>query len=172
MVPKPCPNPRPGTPFQNNNPLTRKAPGPKMTENKSRTRVPAKRRYKVRVIAQPLPTTPSTYVHMNPIPSPRTAISNASTQILIVKSAATSIPVTVYNVAQGKFEGNPYLEGRPQVEENSSTPNCNPPQPEAAPMPQPLRSEKTPLGLTPCQPPHIYSKQGQIGQFPLCQHPL
>ena len=38
----------------------------------------------------------------------------------------------MYNLAQGKFEGIPYPVGRPQVEENPSAPNCNPPQPEAA----------------------------------------
>ena len=51
--PKPCTS----TPPQNNNPLNRKTPGPKMTEKKRRTRVLAKRRYNVRVMAQPLPTT-------------------------------------------------------------------------------------------------------------------
>ena len=51
----------------------------------------------------------------------------------VVKSVAMSILVTVYNLAQGKFKGIPYPTGRPQVEENPSTPNCNPPQPEATP---------------------------------------
>ena len=55
----------------------------------------------------------------------------------MVKSAATSIPVTVYNLAQGKFEGIPYPTGRPQVEENPSSPSCSMPQqrqqPEAVP---------------------------------------
>ena len=45
----------------------------------------------------------------------------------VVKSAATSIPVTVYNLAQGKFEEILYPTGRPQVEENPSTPCCNAP---------------------------------------------
>ena len=44
-----------------------------------------------------------------------------------------SILVTVYNLAQGKFYGIPYPAGRPQVEENPSAPNCNPPQPETSP---------------------------------------
>ena len=34
------------------------------------------------------------------------------------------------------------------------------------PMPQPSRLEKTPLGLTPCQPLQIYSKPGEIGHSP------
>ena len=104
-----------------------------MSEKKRRARVPAKRRYKVRVIAQPLPTTPPKSVPVNPIPIPTTAISNASNQMPVVKSAATSIPVTVYNLAQGKFKGIPYPAGRLQVEENSFAPNWNPPQLEAAP---------------------------------------
>ena len=86
-----------------------------MTERKQRTRVPAKRRYKVRVIAQPLPTTPTTSAPVNPIPIPTAAMSNASTQIPIVKSAAMSITVTVYSLAQGKFKGIPSPAGRPQV---------------------------------------------------------
>ena len=55
----------------------------------------------------------------------------------MVKSAAMSILVTVYNLAQGKFEGISYPIGRPKVEENPSTPHCSPaqqrPQPEAIP---------------------------------------
>ena len=66
---------------------------------------------------------------MNPIPTPTAAMYNASIQMPIVKSAATSILVTVYNLAQGKFEGIHYPAGKPWVEENPSTPNCNPPQP-------------------------------------------
>ena len=89
-----CPKPRlqtqtqsqpcTSTPPQNNNPITRKAPGPKMMEKKRRTRVPAKRRYKVRVIAHPLPTTPSTSVPVNSIPTPTIAMSNGFTQKPIV----------------------------------------------------------------------------------------
>ena len=35
------------------------------------------------------------------------------------------IPVTVYNLVQGKFEGIPYPTGKPQEEEGPSTPSCN-----------------------------------------------
>ena len=66
---------------------------------------------------------------MNPIPTPTVATSTASTQMPMVKWAAMSIPVTVYNLAQGKFDGIPYYTGRPQVEENPASPNCSPPQP-------------------------------------------
>ena len=75
-----------------------------------------------------------------------------------MKSAGTSIPVTIYNLVQGKFEGISYSTGRPQVEENSSAPSCNMPQqrlqPEATPTVTALQTERTPHGLTPCQPLH------------------
>ena len=72
-------------------------------------------------------------VPVNPIPTPTVPLSPASTQMPVVKSAGTSILVTVYNLTQGKFEGIPYPTGRPQVEETPSACNCNPPQPEATP---------------------------------------
>ena len=87
-----------------------------MADKKRRTRVPVKRRYKVRVIAQPLPTTPTISVPMSQIqtvPTPTVATSTASTQMPMAKSVATTIPVTVYNLVQGKFEGIPYPTGRP-----------------------------------------------------------
>ena len=136
--PKPRPQPQTqsqpciSTPSQNNNSLTRKTPRPKMA-NRRRTRAPAKRRYKVMVIAKPLPTTPTMTMPLNSIPAPTVATSTASSQTPMMKFTATSIPVTVYNLAQGKFEGIPYPTRRPKVEENPSTPNCSPPQPEAIP---------------------------------------
>ena len=49
---------------------------------------------------------------MNPIPpaepTPTVATSTVTTQMPVAKSAATSIPVTVYNLAQGNFKGIPY----------------------------------------------------------------
>ena len=69
---------------------------------------------------------------VNPIPpavaTSTVATSTAPTQTPVVKSAVTSIPVPVYSLVQGKFEGNPYPTGRLQVEENPSTPSCNTPQ--------------------------------------------
>ena len=69
---------------------------------------------------------------MNPImpaePTPVVANSTAATQMPVVKSAATSISVTVYNLVQGKFEGIPYPTGRPQVKEKPSASSCNTPQ--------------------------------------------
>ena len=68
---------------------------------------------------------------MNPItpavPTPTVATSTVTTQMPVVKSAATSIPSIVFNLVQGKFEGIPYPTGRPQVEENPSDPSCNTP---------------------------------------------
>ena len=112
---------------------------PKKVENKRRARALVMRRYKVWVIAQPLPATPTPPVNPIPpaIPTPTVATSTATTQMAVVKSAATSFPVTVYNLVQGKFEGICYPTGRPQVEENLYSPSCNTPQqrqqPEAIP---------------------------------------
>ena len=111
----------------------------KKAEKKRRARATVKRRYKVRVIAQPLLTTPTSPVNPIPpaVPTTTVATSTATTQIPMVKSAATSIPVTLYILAQGKFEGIPYSTPRPQVEENPSASSCNMPQqkhqPEAIP---------------------------------------
>ena len=162
-----------------NNSLTRKTLVPKKAEKKRTARAPVKRRYKVRVIAQPLPSTPTSTSSMDPIPpaahTPTVATSTVTTQMPMVKSVATSIPVTVYNLAQGKFEGIPYPTRRPPVEDNSLPPAVVHPNKgnnlKLYPMPKPSRSEKTPHGLTPYQPPQICLKPGQIGQFPLCKHP-
>ena len=140
LGPKPRPQPQTqshpstSTPPPNNNPMTRKSPGPKMNENKRRTRVPAKRRYKVRVIAQPIPTTPTPTAPVNsaPIVHPPTIATN-SIQMPVVKSAATSIPVMVYNLTKGKFDGVPYPTEIPQTEKNPSIHNFNPPPLEAIP---------------------------------------
>ena len=79
----------------------------------------------MRVIAQPMPANPT--LPMNPIlpaePTPTVATSTATIQMPMVKSAAISIQVTIYNLVQGKFEGIPYPTGRPQVEENPSAPS-------------------------------------------------
>ena len=118
------------TPYHYRNSLTRKTLVPKKVEKKRKAKAPVKRRFKVSVIAQPMPINPT--LPMNPIPpaepTPTVTTSTATTQMPVVKSAATSIPVTVYDLAQGKFEGIPYPTGRPQVEENPSAPSCNMPQ--------------------------------------------
>ena len=74
-----------------------------------------------------MPATPTAPVNPVPcaVPTATAATFTATTQMPVVKSAATSIPVTVYNLVQGKFEGIPYPTGRPQVEENPSVPSCS-----------------------------------------------
>ena len=59
----------------------------------------------------------------------------------MVKSAAMSILVTVYNLAQVKFEGIPHPTGRPQAEENPSAPSCSLPQ--ERPQPKALPNAPT-----------------------------
>ena len=75
--PKPRPQPQSqsqpstSTPPQNNNPMTRKAPGPQMNEKKRRTRVPTKRWYKSNCPAIPSTPTPTALVNLTPIvPTP------------------------------------------------------------------------------------------------------
>ena len=138
LGPKPRPQPQTQsqpstiTPPQSNIPITRKTPGPKLNEKKRRTRKPAKRRYKVRVIAQPIPKTPVPTAPVNSTPIvPTPTVSTTSTQMPMVKSAATSIPVMVCNLAKGKFDGVPYPTERPQAEEIPSVHISNPPPLEA-----------------------------------------
>ena len=101
-------------PSQSNKPLTRETPGPKMAEKKRRTRVLAKRRYKVGVIAQPISTTPMSTAPVILTPTVlNPTVAATSTQTPVVKSAAMSILVTVYNLAKGKFDGVPYQSQRP-----------------------------------------------------------
>ena len=152
--------------------MTRKAPGPKMNENKKRTRVPAKRRYKVRVIAQLIPPTPTPTVPENLTPTvPTPTVATTSTQMPMVNSTATSIPVMVYNLAKGKFDGVPYPTERSRLRKflQFTTPTIH--HLKLYPMPLPSNSERTPLGLAQSQPPLTYLKPRQNGQFPLHQHP-
>ena len=94
-----------------------------MADKKRRARVPVNRMYKVRVIAQPIPTTLTLTTPMNSNPSvPTSTVGTTSTKMPMVKSAAASIPVMVYNLAKGKFYGVPYPIERTQAEENPSIP--------------------------------------------------
>ena len=92
----------------NTNFLPRKTPTPKKTEKKRTAKAPVKRRFKVSMIAQPMPTNPT--LPVNPIlPAEPTVVTfTVTTQMPVAKSAATSISVTVYNLVQGKFKGIPY----------------------------------------------------------------
>ena len=89
------------------NPLSIKTPVPKKAEKKKRAKVPVKRRFKVRVITQPLPTNPT--LPVNPtLPTPTLVTTMVtSTQMPVAKPATAPakpslIHVTLYNLAQGK----------------------------------------------------------------------
>ena len=107
---------------------------PKKAERNKRAKAPVKRRFKVRVIAQPLPANPN--LSVNPIlptdPTPTVVSNTATTQMPVKKTAmtATSIPVTVYNLAQGKAKGIPCPTRKLQEGEGPSAPSCNTPQEE------------------------------------------
>ena len=114
-------------PSHDRNSLPQKTLEPTKVEKKKRAKAPVKRKFKVRVIAEPMP--------MNPTPStePNHTVVNTmmTTQMPVAKSTATvpkPMPVTVYNLAQGKFEGIPYPTGKLQEEEGPPTPSCNTPQ--------------------------------------------
>ena len=132
--------------------MTRKAPKLKMSDKRRRT-VLTMRKYKVRVIAQPIPTTPTpTAPVYSTTPTP--TVTTVSTQIPMVKSAAKSIPVTVYNLVKGKFSEIPYPTGRPQNKGNPSILNSNPPPLEDIPN-APVR-EATPWPSTGSDPENLF----------------
>ena len=112
-----------------------------------------KRKYKVRVIAQPIPTTPTPSTPVNWTTDTST-VATVSTQMPMVKSAAMSIPVTVYNLAKGKFSEISYPIGRPQTERNPSIQNSNPPPLEDIPN-VPVR-EATPWPSTGSAPENLF----------------
>ena len=58
---------------------------------------------------------------------------STSTQTPVVKSTATSIPIMMYNLAEGMFDGVPYPPERSMAEEIPSVHNSNPPPIEAIP---------------------------------------
>ena len=114
------------------NSLPRKTPVPKKAEKKRRAKVPVKRRFKVRVIAQPMPTNPTlaTNLTLSTQPTPTMATTMVTIQMPMARAAiitATGIPLTVYSLAQGKFKGVPYPTKRLQEEEGLSTPSSNNP---------------------------------------------
>ena len=122
-----------------NTPVSKKA-------KKKRVKMPVKRRFKVRVIEQPMTTNPT--LPANPAlstePTPTVDITMATTQIPEARTAAaptTAIPVTVYNLAHGKFKGisyptkwlqeegppmpsgnNPFVEQQPKVAVTATAP--------------------------------------------------
>ena len=84
----------------------------------------AKRKYKVRVLAHPVPTTPTAPVNST---APTPTVATTSTQMPVTRSAAKSILVMVYKLATGQFAEVPYLTARPQDEGHPSTQSSNPP---------------------------------------------
>ena len=146
------------------NPSPQKKLVPKKAQKKKRKKAPVKRRFKVRVFVQPMPNNPT--LPMNPTlltnPTP-TAVTTkmTSTQMSVAGPATTTaktslIPVTVYNLAQGKFKEIPYPTRKSHEEEGPSAPSSNNPpvdqQSEAATTAMPCRMERTPHGQLPCQP--------------------
>ena len=138
-----------------------------MAEKKRRTRAPVKRRYKGRVTAQPLPTIPTLTVPMNPIPpaalTHTVVTSTATTQMPTVKPVAMSILVTI-QFGTGKIWRNFLPHRKAPNWRNPSAPAAIHPNKghnlKLYPVSQPSSSEKTPVGLTPYQPPQICSKPG------------
>ena len=131
---KPCSKPRSQTqthsqqtqpqPTQpSTNPMIRKAPGLKASDKRKKTML-TKRKYKVRVLAQLVPTTLTT-----PVNSTATAptVASTSTQTPVTRSTAASILVMVYKLATGQFVEVPYPTARPQNKGHPSTQNSNPP---------------------------------------------
>ena len=144
-----------------------------MADKKRRTRVPAKRRCNVKVIAQPIPniSIPTTPVNLTPtVPTP--TVATTSPQMPVVKSAVVFIPVMVYNLAKGKFDRVPYPSERTQAEENPSVHNSNPPQPEAAPNSPTFQvREDTPWPNTMPASMNLFKARADW-PIPLHQHPL
>ena len=113
--------------------------GPKKGEQKKKIgKAPVKRRFKVRVITQPMPINPtlpmSQTLSTDPTPTAVTTMVTL-TQMPVARSVtaiAKSISVTVYNLAPGKFKEIPYPVSKSQEEESPSTSSGNNPLLEAA----------------------------------------
>ena len=119
------------------------------------------------------------YLPMNPTlptnPTP-TVVTTMATLIQMpvtwpATTTAKSIPMTVYNLAQGKFKGIPYPTRRSQEEGGPSYPSSNNPMrssnPKLKPLPQPHKPERKPIGQTLCQSVQIYLLKGHHGQSSL-----
>ena len=121
-IPQPKLQPSTSTPSHDRNSSPRKTLVPKKAEKKRRAKAPVKRRFKVRVITQPVPANPT--LPLNPIlpaePTSTVVTLTATTQTPVAKPAAISIPMAVYNLVQGKFEGIPY----PKETHNRKKPFC------------------------------------------------
>ena len=122
--PQTCPQQTQLRPTQHStNPLIRKAPGPKANDNRMKT-ILTKRKYKMRVLAQPVPASPTAPVNST---TPAPMVATTSTQTPVTRSATRSIMVMVYKLATGQFPEVPYPTTRPQDEGHLLTQNSNPP---------------------------------------------
>ena len=81
-------------------PRVRKSTAPKVSDKRRETMIP-KRRYKVWVLTQPTPSTPTST-------APAPTVVTASTQTLMVRSTAESILVTIHKLAMGQFAEVPH----------------------------------------------------------------
>ena len=116
------------------NSLPQKTPLPKKAKRKKRAKVPVKRRFKVRVIVQPIPANPT--LPVNPTLSADATPTVVTTTVMLTQmpvakpatTTAKSIPVTVYNLTQGKLKEIPYPTRKSQEEEGPSAPSGNNPQ--------------------------------------------
>ena len=125
----------------------------------------AKGRYKVRVLAHHVTTTPTTPVQST---APTPSVATTFTQMPVTRSTATSTLVTAYKLATGQFVEVPYPTARPQDEDipQPRTPTIH--LWKTYPLPQ---LDRVPLSLAQGQLQKIYLKPEKIGQFPLLQHP-
>ena len=109
-----------------------------------------KRSYKVRVLTQPIPSTPTLTA-----PAPR--VATVSSQIPLVRSSAESILVIVYKLTTGKFAEVPCPTTIPRMKD----PTLH--HWKIYPIPQ---SDRVPLGLAQGQLLRTYLKQEKTGNSP------
>ena len=114
----------------------------------------AKRRYKVRVLTQPAPSTPTST-------APTPTVVTVSTYTPMVRSTAESTPVTIHKLATGQFAEVPHPTTRSLID------NCPPLEDiPSAPVRQgtPWPNDRTDIRES------IQNQEG-LGLFPLLQSP-
>ena len=148
---------------------------PRRLRRRKRDKAPIKRRFKVRVIVQPLPM--NLTLCFDPTPMVVTIVAT-STQMSAVKLTATTtsptpILVTVYNLVHSRIQEIPNPFMRFQGEKDSSISNGD--NPSKAQQPKATAAvtapQRTPHGQIPCQPLLTYLSQGHHGQFPQMKPP-
>ena len=109
---------------------------------------------------------PTALVNLTPI-VPTPTLATTSTQTPVVNS----IPVMVYNLAKGMFDGVPYPTERPQAEETPSLHNFSPPALEAIPNATNFQvREDTPWPNTESASMNLFETRADW-PIPLQQHP-